>query len=150
MKMIVGLALCLMVLAMPGGIAYSQGHWDEYSLAGFGSGASLAARGDGCLGYTKSNAQILLVYDIGVGDWLAIDLRSIQLFQNVSTEGNVVFAYSDNLLVGYSATTQSWDSITYSGGALTGGYHYGCGDNLAYFLTQSYLFVFDADVGTWS
>jgi len=56
----------------------------------------------------------------------------------------------DNLLFGYSAVLETWDTITYTGDYVYGSEHlYDCGDSLAYFVTQDYMYVFDAGAGYW-
>jgi hypothetical protein len=138
---------CWLIIAAS---AFAQdGRWVEYSLDGFGVGTPMSTRGDGCVAYTRSNAQILLVFDITTGEWQEIDLGTPQVFEDLQTEGDVVFAFSDDFLIGYSSTQNAWDTITYVGDSITGGFHYGWGNNLAYFITDSRFYVFDASLGTW-
>jgi len=127
-----------------------NGRWVEYSLDGFDAGSPLTTRGDGCLGYTRDISDKLLVFDINVHNWLEITLETQQSFIEFTTEGQIVFAIGDNLLFGYSAVSQTWDTISYTGDYMVGGeYYYGCGDSLAYFVTRSYMYVFDAALGYW-
>ena len=143
-----GLVLvCLFVLTIS---AHAQGRWVEYSLDGFSGGSPTSTRGDGCVAYTRDGANMLLVFDINVHEWQEIDLGSPQSFHELTTEGQVVFAYSDNLLIGYSAVSQTWDTVSYTGDHMFGGeYFYECGDSLAFFVTRSYMYVFDAALGYW-
>ncbi|MCP4631732.1 MAG: T9SS type A sorting domain-containing protein [candidate division Zixibacteria bacterium] len=140
--------ICLAFLFVPANA--QNGRWVEHSLGGFDTGTPLITRGDGCLGYTRDISDKLLIFDINVHNWLMISLETPQSFQEFTTEGQIVFAIGDNLLFGYSATTQTWDTISYAGDYMVGGeYYYGCGDSLAYFVTQSYMYVFDAGLGYW-
>ena len=135
---------------MPASLTAQDGRWVQYSLAGFGTGTPMYDRGDGLVVYTHSNADTLLVFDIQSGEWLEIDLGTDQVFEDVETKGHVAFAYTDNVLIGYSALTMSWDTMSYTGDFMAGAsYYYETGENLAYFLTKSYFYVFDAELGTW-
>ena len=144
------LVIAVAVLLPTPDTAHAQGRWVEHTTVGLGSGSDISTRDDGCLGYTKTNSQKLLVFDIQVGDWLEIDLGAVQVFEEMETVGNLVFAWTDNLLIGYSAIATAWDTVTYEGDYMGGTiYYYGCGNNLAYFITKSYLYVFDGWLGTW-
>ncbi|MCP4566440.1 MAG: hypothetical protein GY841_02535, partial [FCB group bacterium] len=146
MKRFVVLLLCLSGVSL-----YAQnGRWVEHTLDNFASGSPMYARGDGCLGYTENNADRLLIFDIDVHEWEEVVLEKAQAFEALTTEGQVVFAYSDSLLFGYSAVSQTWDTITYTGDFMSGSEHqYECGDYLAYLATADYLYVFDAAIGYW-
>jgi len=142
--------LISLVLLVAAGASAQNGRWVEYSLDGFSSGTVQYARGDGCLAYTRANNQLMLIFDIYVAEWQEIDFGAVQDFEEVETNGNVVFAYTDDLLFGYSAITATWDTMTIEGGYLNVIYHtYGCGKNLAYLITDTYLYVFDVCVGEW-
>jgi len=139
-----------LVILSPLPLSAQDGRWVQYSLAGFGTGSPMYDRGDGLIVYTHSNADTLLVFDIQTGEWLEIDLGAAQVFEDVETMGSVAFAYTDNLLIGYSALTMTWDTMSYTGDYMAGTlYYYEAGENLAYFLTKSYFYVFDAGLGTW-
>ncbi|MCP4703886.1 MAG: T9SS type A sorting domain-containing protein [candidate division Zixibacteria bacterium] len=140
--------ICLAFLFVPADA--QNGRWVEHSLDSFDTGTPLITRGDGCLGYTRDVSDKLLVFDIHVHNWLEITLKTQQEFLEFTTEGQIVFAIGDNLLFGYSAVTQTWDTTSYVGDYMVGGeYYYGCGDSLAYFVTRSYMYVFDAALGYW-
>ncbi len=140
--------ICWVFLIIP--VDAQNGRWVEYSLDGFDAGSPLNTRGDGCLGYTRDPSDRLLVFDINVHNWLEISLETQQSFMEFTTEGQIVFAIGDNLLFGYSAITQTWDTLSYTGEYMEGGdYYYDCGDSLAYFVTRSYMYVFDAALGYW-
>ncbi len=127
-----------------------NGRWVEYSLDGFEAGSPLSTRGDGCLGYTRDVSDKILVFDVNVHDWLDITLETPQTFDEFTTEGQIVFAVGSSLLFGYSAVSQTWDTVSYTGDFMFGGeYYYGCGDSLAYFVTRSFMYVFDAALGNW-
>lgn len=131
-------------------VSAQTGGWIEHTLADFSSGTTLRDRDEGCLVYTRSNASIILVFDVGTGEWLRVDLGAPQNFNDAMTAGNVVFAWSDSLLFGYSAKTQDWDTTAFTGGYMGGtSYYIDCGRNLACFVTRGYMYVFDSDLGAW-
>jgi len=128
----------------------AAGRWVEHTLDDFSSGTALMDRDEGCLVYTRENADIILVFDISTGEWLQVELEAPQDFQDAETKGKVVFAWSDNLLFGYSAILQQWDTLTYTGDFMTGSQYYtACGSKLACLVTKSFMYVFDAELGYW-
>ena len=150
------LCLALIVaLFLPSQPAQAQnGRWVAYSLIDFGSGDKLYDRGDGLNIYTRGTCDKIAIFDIEVGEWQTVDLGQNENFAKVDNDGKVAFAYSDNLIFGYSARTQTWDTVYYAGTVLNTdyqyGYHsYGCSRELAFFATDEYFYVFDATVGEW-
>ncbi len=146
-----GYGLFLVFLVLPLGTDLSAaGFWVEHTLADFSGGNVLCDSDEGCLVYTRDNTDIILIFDITRGDWLKIDMGTSQNFSEAVTNGNIVFARTDSLLFGYSATLQEWDTITFTGDYMAGTAYYAeCGKNLACFVARSYMYVFDADLGYW-
>lgn len=135
-------------------LAAQQGAWVSQNLPASMSGAHLADRGETCVGYTRPSSQYVYFFDINVSQWTEVDLGSQQTMRDLEASGQTVMAYSDDFIVGYSAITSQWDTLSYQGTLLdptgTGIQRsYGCGDSLAYFVTDQYFYVFDAKLGAW-
>jgi hypothetical protein len=131
-----------------------NGAWIEQELQPTMSGTWLADRGDNCLGYTKENSQYIYFFDINNSQWTEVDLGTPQTFNDLEAAGQTVMAYTDEIIVGYSAATSQWDTLYYQGTLLypTGtdiSRGYGCGNKLAFFVTDSYFYVFDSELGVW-
>ncbi len=152
--------LCLLLTAVLGFVSlntdmYAQdGRWVGYSLDTLGSGVSYYDCGDGCIGHTQSNSQYVLIFDIKIGEWVLVDLGVVQIFKYLETEGNVVLAWSEDLLFGYSSSLGVWDTIHYEGTLLNDHSSqpyrsYGCSDSLAFFVTDQKFYVFDGSLGSW-
>jgi len=144
----------LVVVALCADLSAQTGRWVEYDIAPLGTGTARYDRGDGCLIYTRSPNQYVLIFDVRVGEWLTIDLGAAQSFQYLETSGDVAMAWSDQLLVGYSSVLGSWDSVSYSGIVLfedwkAGKRSYGCSEHLAFFATDERLYVFEDSLGYW-
>jgi hypothetical protein len=134
-------------------ISAQTGRWVEQSLEGIGAGANFDV-GDGIVVYAPAHSQYLLIFDIRTGEWETVDLGSVQTYEYLETQGNVVMARSEDLLFGYSSSLGVWDSIQYAGTIyLDGPYQifqsYGCSHSLAYYVTDQRLYVFDGSVGSW-
>jgi hypothetical protein len=130
-----------------------QGRWVAHSLEGMGAGPYHHDCGDGIAGYA-ANSQYLLIFDIRTGSWELFDMGSVQTFDYLETNGNVLMARSDDLLFGYSSSLGAWDTISYQGTVYMD--HstqlfrsYGCSDSLAFYLTDQLLYVFDGSLGYW-
>jgi len=154
------LYLCLLLTAVLGFASlntdmYAQdGRWVGYSLDTLGSGVSYYDCGDGCIGHTQSNSQYVLIFDIKIGEWVLVDLGAVQIFKYLETEGNVVLAWSEDLLFGYSSSLGVWDTIHFEGTLLNDHSSqpyrsYGCSDSLAFFVTDQKFYVFDGSLGSW-
>jgi hypothetical protein len=128
-----------------------NGRWVPYDLSTIGaSGNGTGVRGDGIVCFTPDNSRYFLIFDVRAAEWLTVDLGSVQDFETIKNVGNVVSAYSDEILFGYSGIGAVWDTVYYSGTILHNQYGFGCSENLAYFMTEQYLYVFDAESGYWS
>jgi hypothetical protein len=110
--------------------------------------------GGNCVGTVPASSQYAFFFDINISSWTEVNLGAVHNFLGLDACGNVVIAYSDNIVIGYSSITSTWDTISYSGAALSptqNGLHrsWGCSENLAYFVTDAEYFVFDGDLGSW-
>ena len=152
--------LCLSLTALLGfgslhGDMHAQdGRWVGYSLDEIGSGTNYHDCGDGCIGYAPSNSQYVLIFDIRIGEWVLVDLGTVQTFKYLQTEGNVLFARSEDLLFGYSSSLGVWDTIRYEGTVLMDlssrlFKSYGCSDSLVFYVTDQKFYVFDGSLGYW-
>ncbi len=130
------------------------GRWVPFMVDTLGRGKPLFDAGDKCACYTKSNSRYFLLFDTDIGKWEVIPFDTNQYFKFVGTQGHVVLAWSDKILLGYSDIVKKVDTLHYEGEVL----HvvddpdycsYGYGNNLAFFETDKKLYVFDSDVGNW-
>jgi len=147
------LILTVIILLLAAGTAVAQdGRWVKYDLGTLGDvGIGYNARGDGIVVDFPSMSSVVLIFDVQVGDWQEIDLNVENDFDYYDTEGHLIFAYSmsNDLLFGYSDIGPVWDTITVDGDIIDHDYGYGYGENLAYLITDQYLYIFDASVGEW-
>ena len=128
-----------------------DGRWVQYDLSTIGAyDSGTGARGDGLICFAPEGSRYFLVFDIQGGAWQTFDLGEAQDFDELDTRGHVVFAYSDNMLFGYSDIGMVWDTVSYDGTLMDPIHGFGMSDNLAYFITEMYLYVFDAGTGEWA
>jgi hypothetical protein len=135
-------------------LSAQTGAWISQSLQGTMSGSNLTNRGETVVAHTRENSQYIYFFDIICGQWTEVDLGSTQYFQDLLVTGQTVFAYSNDLIIGYSAIISQWDTVRYEGNLLsptgisvTKGY--GCSDRLAYFFTDIKVYIFDSQLGNW-
>jgi len=135
--------------------AYSQqGRWVDYSDIQFGSGAKLYDAGEICVGYTLTNASRIVCFDINSAEWNEINFQSSENFSHLLADGNVVLIFGDAYLVAYNGLTSNFDTLRFEGVplSLTGpdvGLSYKVGKNLAMFVTDEKMYVFDAARDCW-
>ena len=135
----------------------AQGGWISQDLQPTMKGAHLSKTGPECIIYTKAISRYIYVFDLKLKGWIEIDLGSEQNIRAVEAGKKVVFAYSDTLLVAYSAVTSTYGTTGYSGNIIspqatkTSSRGYGCGDDAAYVWTdQNIFYVFDGLAGQWN
>ena len=146
--------LVLLSIQLTGKLEAQKGEWVDYSLDGFGTGRYLYGCGNSSCGHTRANSQFVLIYDTERNDWLKADLETAPSFQHLESKGAVIWAWSEELLFGYSEKTSDWDTIRCEGTLLRDHYQqlfrsYGCSDSLAFFITDQYFYVFNANTGNW-
>jgi len=128
-----------------------EGEWIEHPLT---VGITYNACGEDCIGITGSSATSILFFDIYKSAWTELEFDTQQTIHDLEAEGHTVFSYSDELLIGYSALKSRYDTIQYVGTPLLLSSPpffrcYGAGKNLAFFVTDERMYVFDAELGYW-
>ncbi|GEM_PF-2252969 len=129
-----------------------DGRWVVFDLSTIdASGVGYSACGDGLVCHFPSSSNHTLIFDIQFGEWQAIELADYNDFDYYDCEGHLVFAYSmtHDLLFAYSDIGMVWDTIYVEGDILDYDDGFGWGENLAYFITDQYLYIFDAEIGEW-
>ena len=154
MKKIIGCLIIICFVYSEKEIFAQDGAWISQTIIGAPSGNALAGCGESCAGVTWQTSQYVYFFDINSSQWMEVDLGIQRIFHDLVSEGQTVMAYSDSLLIGYSAITSHWDTVRYAGTPMNPNYNipargYGCGGNLAYFLTDSHFYIFDSQLGTW-
>lgn len=146
-------ALLLAVFSLPIAVASpDRGGWVAYPFDSTSIGYVYAECGEDCLGVTRGQSTSILFFDINKSAWTELKFDTQQTVHDLKAEGHTVFAYTDNLLIGYSAFTSDYDIVQYSGTVLKSDYQnpsYGCGKNLAFLVTDEMMYVFDAELGRW-
>ena len=145
----------VIILIIMGQFCFAQqGAWISHTPPTPAGGTWYSDAGGNCAGTVPASSQYAFFFDINIGSWTEVTLDTIHNFWGLDACGNVAIAYSDNIVIGYSSITSTWDTISYSGTALSptqnGLYRsWGCSENLAYFVTDAEYFVFDGDLGSW-
>lgn len=104
---------------------------------------------------TRQYSRYIYFFDINSSQWSVVDFGSTQTVRKFAVKGNCAMAYTDSLIVGYSAITSQWDTLYYQGQVLdpepswSGSPSWGAGENLAYFVTNSAAYIFDTELGQW-
>jgi len=141
----------LLIVALLSNVAFGQdGEWIEHPRT---VGPTYAACGEDCIGVTGQSTTSILFFDIYKSAWTELEFDTQQTIRDLKAEGHTVFAYSDELLIGYSALKSQYDTIQYVGTPLRlylpPSRSYGAGKNLAFFVTDERMYVFDAELGYW-
>jgi len=131
-----------------------NGAWISHSPPIPIGGTWYSDAGGNCVGTVPASSQYIFFYDNNAAAWTEVSLDTIHNFWGLDACGNVIIAYSDEMVVGYSSITSSWDTISYQGTPLSptqNAIHrsWGCSTNLAYFVTDTEYFVFDGVLGLW-
>lgn len=130
------------------------GAWIPQAIDLSMSGSWYYGAGETVVMVTCQYSQYVYFFDINSSQWSVVDCQTTQNFKKYSIKGQVAMVYSDSLIVGYSGITSQWDTVYFRGMPLdpnpgTGDPSYGCGENLAWFVTDQYVYIFDAELGRW-
>ncbi|NOX37213.1 MAG: T9SS type A sorting domain-containing protein [Calditrichaeota bacterium] len=148
-----GLALMFMAtLVTP--LLSQNGSWIAQPISRDMSGEWLHGCGKTVAAVTCQSAAFIYFFDIRTSRWSTVDFPGTQTFRGLAVAGQVAMAYSDSFLVGFSGITSSWDTLTYRGQPLDPDpwlkeRSWGAGEKLAWFVTDSYVYVFDGELGQW-
>ena len=129
-----------------------NGEWIAYPFVYPATGSFYAVCGEDCVGCAKQVADSILFFDINKSAWTELKFDVQQTIRYMEAKGHTIFAYTDEFLIGYSSFTCNYDMIPYDGVLLAPtGYNpsYGCGRNLAFFVTNGTMYVFDSELGRW-
>jgi len=129
-----------------------NGEWIAYPFVYPTTGSVYAVCGEDCIGCAKQVADSILFFDINKSAWTELKFDVQQTVRKIDAKGHTIFAYTDEFLIGYSSFTCNYDVIPYDGVLLAPtGFNpsYGCGRNLAFFVTNETMYVFDSELGRW-
>lgn len=106
--------------------------------------------GGTCIIFVDDTSQAVHAFDIFSGQWKSLLAPTQNDWLGVEADGNAALTWNDDVIVGYSALTGTFDAINFTGNLLTlSGNEAGCIENFAFFVTDAALFVFDASDGSW-
>lgn len=129
-----------------------NGEWVEYPFVYPAVGSVYAVCGEDCIGCAKQVADSMLFFDINKSAWTEHRFVVQQTIRYMEANGHTILAYTDEFLIAYSSFTCDYDITLYDGVLLAPtGFNpsYGCGRNLAFFVTNETMYVFDSELGRW-
>lgn len=147
------LCMVLLIISSPS-VSGQYGEWIAQPLDAEMSGSWLIDAGESVAAITRSTARYVYFFDILSSQWSVLDCGVQQSFSRCVAKGHVALVFSQSLLAAYSGVTSSWDTIYFKGDPLdlnptTGDPSYGCGNKLAWFVTTTRIYIFDAEQGKW-
>ena len=108
------------------------------------------ALGETCIIFADDTSQAVYAFDINYGDWQVLLVPTQLDWIDAEADGNTAMIYNDSIVVGYSAITNSFSALAYTGALVSiSGNEYGCIDNFAFFVTDQLFYVFDAEDAQW-
>ena len=142
--------LCVIVLFLNTSIFPQGSYWVNTQLPGPLPLSYEYSVGETCIIFADDTSQAVYAFDINYGDWQKLLVPTELDWIDAAADGNAAMIYNDSIVVGYSAITNSFATLAYTGTLITlSGDTYGCIDNFAFFVTDQLFYVFDADDGTW-
>lgn len=146
--------LFVLTIVLTSNVSSQDGAWISHMPPIPTGGTWYSDAGGNCVGTVPASSQYIFFFDTNISNWTEVTLDTVHNFWGLDACGNVVIAYSDNIVIAYSSITSSWDTISYHGTPLSptqnGLYRsWGCSENLAYFVTDSEYFIFDSQLSTW-
>lgn len=106
--------------------------------------------GETCIIFADDTSQSVYAFDIFYGDWQVLLVPTQLNWNDAMADGNAAMVWNDELVVGYSALTNTFSTLNYTGSLVSlSGVEVGCIDNFAFFVTDQLFYVFDAEDATW-
>jgi len=130
--------------------ADQKGCWVHYKLPDILPAAWYRAVGENCLIYVGANDSLIVAYDIHSGAWHEHETSiGLPWHYNAAAGDDAAMVWNDSIVVAYSAITNEFVMLDYEGSLLGSNSGYGCSGYMAYFLTDTYFYVFDAEDAQW-
>ena len=127
-----------------------ENYWVSTQLPGPPSIDSKYALGETCIIFAEDTSQTVHAFDINQGQWQSLLVPTQLNWTEAVADGNVALIFNDSIIAAYSALTSSYSAVNFSGNRVSTTMNpYGCIDNFAWFLTDQYLYVFDAEDSGW-
>ena len=151
-SLLLGVIITLALMGLPVGL-HSQGKWIEQTTDN-STNYHLFDKGEDCFGYAKKTSRYIYFFDINSHKWVTADLGNEQTIRDITGFGKTIFAFTDEVAIGYSSFSSTYDTIHYSGKPLNTAFSgmqrgYGCAELAAYFVTDKYFYVYDGWLGIW-
>ncbi|GAB4363621.1 MAG: hypothetical protein Kow0042_01640 [Calditrichia bacterium] len=147
------LPVAILFWGIPPDLPAQTGSWVAQAIDPSMSGAYRYECGETVAAMSWQTTRFLYGFDINSGQWHTLDLGALQTVHALQARGNVAMAYTDTLIAAYSAFTSQWDTLFYRGTLLPypswSDHSWGCGENLAWFVTDSVAYIFDGELGQW-
>ncbi|MBC8426854.1 hypothetical protein H8E07_22295 [bacterium] len=150
MSRVIKIVLMLSLIAVPA--AAQTGRWVTHDRDMGGTGSLLHAVGETTLVVTRTNTADLRFFDVINGTWVETSLPGWEEWIDVKAEGHLALAISADHAVAYNARTATAHVLAYDGELLLNYQltpRFGCGRRLAYLVTDTTFYVFDADLDDW-
>ena len=126
-----------------------ENYWVSTKLPGPFPYQNQYALGETCLIFATDTSQSVHAFDINEGEWQLLLVPTELDWIDAAANGNVALIYNDSIVVAYSAITSSFSALSFSGSIVTLNMNPLCIENLAYFITDQFFYVFDAEEGEW-
>ncbi len=130
--------------------AGQKGDWVRYQLPDVLPGTWRRAVGENCLIFAGADDSLIAAYDIHAGAWYTYQTSIGMPWRYTAAAGDdAAMIWNDSIVVAYSALLQEFVMLDYEGSLLGSSSGYGCSGFMAYFLTDAFFYVFDAENGQW-
>jgi len=150
MNIVIFFIVLFILVLMNSLYADQKGCWVKYKLPDVLPATWYRAVGENCLIYVGANDSLIVAYDIHSSAW-HIHETSIGLPWNYDAAAgdDAAMVWNDSIVVAYSAITNEFVMLDYEGSLVGSNSGYGCSGYMAYFLTDIYFYVFDAEDAQW-
>jgi len=130
--------------------AAQKGRWMKYPLPDGLPATWYRAVGENCLIFAGAEDSLIVAYDIHASSWYTHEVSTgLPWHASAAAGDDAAMVWNDSIVVAYSALTHEFVTLDYEGSLLGSDAGYGCSGYLAYFLTDMYFYVFDAEAAQW-
>lgn len=127
-----------------------ESYWVSTKLPGLMPTSYHYAVGETCIIFADDTSQAVNAFSLNNVDWKVLLVPTKLNWTAAAADGNAALIYNDSIVVGYSAITNTFATLFFSGTPLNvSGAKFGCKDNFAFFTTDQLFYVFDAEDAQW-
>ena len=138
--------LMAIILFFPSMASSQQPRWDVINLRKTLTTDNKSAVGETCIIFAETPSNQIYAFSTLTGKWDSTSIATTLSWTDAAAAGNCAMLLNDSLAVFFSDVNHDFTVLRFEGQVLTAGRKlFGCNTTMGYVVTNSKIYVFDAD-----